>query len=152
MRGLRRLALVAGLAGLAGQAALAGGGTTGPGTAAQAWINTVRAAEGRAPLSVSGALTRAAAAHASDLARAGRLSHRGHDGSTVGERVRREGFGYCFVAENVAKGQATHAGALRAWMASPAHRRNLLDPRAVAFGLAQGTGRVWVLVLGRDGC
>jgi len=150
MRRLRRLALVAGLAGLAGlagQAALAGGGA-----AAQAWINTVRAAEGRAPLAVSAALGRAALAHARDLARSGRFGHTGRDGSSVQDRVRREGYRHCFVAENIAKGQATPEDALRGWMASPAHRRNLLDPRAEAFGMARGAGRVWVLVLGRDGC
>jgi uncharacterized protein YkwD len=139
------------VAAVAGQAALAGGGAPDPG-AIRVWINTVRAGEGRAPLTVSGALTRAAVAHARAMARTGRFGHAGRDGSTVGDRVRREGFGYCFVAENIAMGQATPEEALRGWMASPAHRRNLLDPRAAAFGLARGAGPVWVLVLGRDGC
>ncbi|WP_377069902.1 CAP domain-containing protein [Roseovarius ramblicola] len=138
--------------GVAGQAALAGGGTVDLGAITLAWINTVRAAEGRAPLAVSGALSRAAIAHARDMARTGRFGHAGRDGSRVSDRVRREGFGYCFVAENIAKGYATPEEALRGWMASRAHRRNLLDRRAAAFGLARGTGPVWVLVLGRDGC
>lgn len=149
MRRLRWLALVAALA---GQAALAGGDTADLGSATRAWINTVRAAEGRAPLAVSDALTRAAIAHARDMARTGRFGHAGRGGSSVHDRVRREGYGYCFIAENIAKGHATAEGALRGWMASPAHRRNLLDRRAVAFGLARGAGPVWVLVLGRDGC
>jgi uncharacterized protein YkwD len=55
-------------------------------------------------------------------------------------------------AASVMPGATAARWALRGWMASPAHRRNLLDPRAAAFGLARGAGPVWVLVLGRDGC
>lgn len=149
MRCMRWLAL---LAGLAGQAALAGGDAADLGPATRAAINSLREASGRAPLTVSGALTRAAAAHAGDMARSDRFSHTGRDGSSVGDRVRRQGYGYCFVAENIARGQAAPDEVLGDWMASPGHRRNLLDPRATGFALVRGPGRIWVMVLGRDGC
>lgn len=149
MRGLWWLVLVIAMA---GPAALAQGAITDLGAATRHWINTVRAAEARAPLAVSDVLTRAAESHARDLARTGRFSHVGRDGSSVGDRVRREGYGFCFVAENIAKGQGTPEEVLRGWMASPGHRRNLLDPRAAQFGLVRGAGRLWVMVLGRDGC
>ena len=149
MRCLRRLAL---LAGLAGQAALAEGVTVDFGMTTRDWLNSVRAAEGRASLILSDQLTRAAAAHASDMARTGRFSHAGRDGSTVAERVRRQDYSYCFVAENIARGQATPQEVLDDWMASPGHRRNMLDPRATGVALVRGPGRVWVMVLGRDGC
>lgn len=149
---MRRLRWFAVLIGLTGQAALAGGDTVDFGMAAKMWINAARAAEGRAPLIISGRLTRAAAAHARDMARTGYFGHAGGDGSTVGERVRREGFGYCFVAENIARGQSMPDEVLGDWMASPGHRDNLLDARAAGFGLVRGADRIWVLVLGRDGC
>ncbi len=154
MRGrLRALALPALLVALAGQAAPAAADAVKDlGPAAQAAINGLRAASGRAPLTVSGALTRAAADHAGDMARSGRFSHTGRDGSTVGDRVRRHGYGFCFVAENIARGQVTPGAVLDDWMASPGHRRNLLDPRAAEVALVRGPGPVWVMVLGRDGC
>ncbi|MGR3462839.1 MAG: CAP domain-containing protein [Roseovarius sp.] len=149
MRSLWLLVLVTGLA---GQGALAGDAPVDLGAATQGWINATRAAAGRAPLAVSDALARAAAAHARDIARTGRFSHTGRDGSGIGDRVRRQGYDYCFAAENIAWGQATTDEALREWMASPSHRRNLLSPRAAEFGLVRVAGRVWVMVLGRTGC
>ncbi len=119
------------------------------GAAAQGWINATRAEAGRGALRVSAPLTRAAAAHAADLARSGRFSH---DGSSVGDRVRRQGYGYCFAAENLAKGQGRLDEVLRGWMRSPGHRRNMLSEHAVEFGLVRGAGRIWVMVLGRSGC
>ena len=88
MRCLKWLALIVGLA---GQAALAGDVTVDFGMATKAWINALRSAEERAPLATSGDLARAAATHARDMARTGRFSYAGRYGSTVGERVRREG-------------------------------------------------------------
>lgn len=153
MRGLWWFVLMAAMAGPAALAqASPQAAITDLGAATRHWINTVRAAEGRAPLAVSAVLSHAARAHAQDLARTGRFSHMGRDGSNVGDRVRRAGYGFCFVAENIAKGQGTPEEVLRGWMASPGHRRNLLAARATEYGLVRGAGRLWVMVLGRDGC
>ena len=109
-------------------------------------LNAYREAEGRAPLQRMGTLDAAAATHAADLAATGRLSHEGRDGSDVMERVRRAGLTPCFVAENIAMGQAGDAATLSAWAASPGHRRNMLDRRATLYGFASdGTIRVLVL-------
>lgn len=37
-------------------------------------------------------------------------------------------------------------------MASPGHRRNILDGEVTEFGLVRGPGDLWVMVLGRAGC
>ncbi|MFU8834137.1 MAG: CAP domain-containing protein [Roseovarius sp.] len=122
----------------------------GPG--AQSRINADRAARDRGPLAVSVPLSRAAARHARDMALRGYFSHTGADGSTIAERVRREGYGFCFVAENIARGQATLDEVLLSWMSSDGHRRNILHDQAAEFGLARAPGNVWVMVLGRQGC
>ncbi|MDW3117110.1 CAP domain-containing protein [uncultured Roseovarius sp.] len=120
--------------------------------AAQDWVNAVRKQAKRGTLTPSEPLTRAAAAHARDLAQSGTFSHSGSDGSGVGQRVRRQGYGYCFVAENLAKGQGALAEVLQGWMGSKGHKRNMLANEAEDFALVRGPGNLWVMVLGRSGC
>ena len=115
-------------------------------------INVARAKKGRGPLRVSDKLTQAAARHARDMAEKRYFSHTGSDGSEVGDRVNGEGYGYCLVAENIAKGQGNLIDAMRGWMNSRGHRRNILQKRATEFGLVRGADNIWVMVLGRPGC
>ena len=122
------------------------------GPAARDRINATRADAGRAAVAVNSALTQAATAHARDLARSGAFSHSGSNGSSVADRVRRQGYGFCFVAENIAKGQGSLEQVLNGWLASPAHRRNILASQAREFGLVRGPGNLWVMVLGKPGC
>jgi uncharacterized protein YkwD len=122
------------------------------GPAARDWMNATRADAGRGALAVNAKLTQAAAAHAGDLARTGTFSHSGSNGSSLGDRVRRADYGFCFVAENIAKGQGTLDQVLEGWMDSPGHRRNILARQPREFGLVRGPGNLWVMVLGRPGC
>lgn len=115
-------------------------------------LNAYRADNGRTPLSYSKRLQRIAQLHAEDLRRSGRFSHRGSDGSDLGRRMRRGGYGYCFAAENIAKGQRDQITVLRSWAGSRSHRRNMLSRNATEVGLARADGDLWVLVLGRAGC
>jgi uncharacterized protein YkwD len=80
------------------------------------------------------------------------MSHTGSDGSTIRPRVERQGYRGCLVAENIGKGQNSLGEMLTWWMNSPGHRKNLLNPKYSDFGLAQGPGKSWVLVLGQPGC
>jgi len=120
--------------------------------AAMGWINAFRAQEGRGPLVASDALSRAAAAHARDMARKGVFSHAGSDGSDIGDRARRAGYRFCFIAENIAKGQRDVQAVLNGWAGSSGHRKNMLAREAQAVALVEAPGRIWVMVLGRDGC
>ncbi|WP_294622239.1 CAP domain-containing protein [uncultured Roseovarius sp.] len=122
------------------------------GPSARDQINASRAEAGRSALSVNRQLTQAAAAHARDLADTGAFSHTGSNGSSVGDRVRGQGYGFCFVAENIAKGQGSLEQVLSGWMASPGHRRNILASQAREFGLVRGPGNLWVMVLAKPGC
>lgn len=115
-------------------------------------LNAYRAENGRAPLAYSKTLQAAAQAHAQDMAARGFFDHRGSDGSNVGGRVSRQGYGWCFVAENIAKGQGALGEVMQAWAASQGHRRNMLTPQAQEFALVEGPGRIWVMVLAAPGC
>ena len=114
-------------------------------------VNAFRSAEGRAPLSRSSALQTVAERHAADMARNGFFSHTGSDGSSVGDRARAAGYGFCFIAENIAKGQGDLAAVMQSWTGSSGHRRNLLASKAREMGLARASGTVWVMVLGAPG-
>jgi len=119
---------------------------------ARTWLNDYRASKGRAALAVSPRLTQAAVAHAQDMAKRGFFSHQGSDGSSVAERVRQQGYSYCFVAENIAKGQRDLGTVLQGWAGSKGHRRNMLSREARDFALVRGPDDIWVMVLGRPGC
>lgn len=112
-------------------------------------VNVRRGAHGLAPLEPDARLTSAARAHAADLARSGRLSHTGSDGSNIGRRIGQEGYRGCLMAENIARGHPDAAAVVQGWMDSPPHRRNILRNGVTQFGAAHATGRIWVLVLAR---
>ena len=69
---------------------------------------------------------RVSTGHARDIAKRQKLDHKGRDGSTVGDRVKRVGYHYVRVGENIAKGQRTVEQVMSTWMKSPGHRANIL--------------------------
>lgn len=87
-------------------------------------------------LTPSAALTRAAAAHAADMAKNGFMGHRGSDGSEAGERVRRAGYVWRSVGENVAAGQPDAEAVVKAWLESPGHCTNIMGPQFTQMGVA----------------
>ena len=103
-------------------------------------INAFRVANGQAPLAADARLARAAQLHADDMSAKTYFSHTGQDGSSAGDRVKRQGYGYCFVAENIAQGQKGALQALAGWQKSPGHRKNLLTANAIHFGMAEKGG------------
>jgi len=62
------------------------------------------------------------------------------DGSTVDTRVTDFGYAFQKVGENLAAGHKTAKDAVSAWMESPGHRANLLDPAFTETGIAVKTG------------
>lgn len=115
-------------------------------------VNTFRTDAGRTPVIYSNRLEALAQIHADDMRSERFFSHTGSDGSRLGDRARRVGYGFCFIAENLAMGQKNHQIALQSWIDSASHRRNMLDRRATEIGLAQAPGAIWVMVLARPGC
>lgn len=117
-----------------------------------AQVNAERAGQGLRPLTTAPALTNAAQAHACDSATRNRMGHDGSDGSTLATRVKREGYRFREVAENVAQGYPSADAVMQGWMASTGHRRNILSPgvQQVGVGIAIGSNGDlhWVLNLG----
>jgi uncharacterized protein YkwD len=109
-------------------------------------VNAARAAGRRcgakyfapaAPLALNASLTSAALAHSREMARTALFDHRGPDGSTPADRIRRAGYGaYGIVGENIAAGAMTPAEVTQGWFASPAHCENIMDGRFTQIGIA----------------
>jgi uncharacterized protein YkwD len=88
--------------------------------------NQEREKQGLKSLKLARKLVVAAEAHARDLAEHHHLDHKGTDGSTVVERVKRQGYTYVRVGENIADGQVSVDKVMKVWMESQGHRDNVL--------------------------
>ena len=121
--------------------------SAGP-TMAQA-LNAARAANGVSTLRHSRKLSAAAMDQARFMAQTGARTHAGQGGSNPGDRARRRGCNWTFIAENIAWGHQTDSGAMNFWMNSPGHRRNALDSRATLYGTAEYNRQGVMLVASR---
>lgn len=110
--------------------------------------NQFRAQNGLGPLAVSPVLEATAEAHGRDMAKKGFFSHTGSDGSSVGKRAKRQGFKFCLIAENIAKGQRSPQEVMQSWTTSKGHRTNMLQRKAREIGVIRQTGNIWVMVIG----
>lgn len=102
-------------------------------------INGERARHGERPLIQDARLASAAAGHSRDMDARDYFSHVSPDGQTPLQRIRASGFiarhGGWMIGENIAWGSmwlASPRAIVRAWMASPDHRANILE-RAYRF-------------------
>ena len=108
--------------------------------------NSLRQSRGRDALRLDRRLSRAAQAHACDIARRAVVTHQDAAGRRPMARVKRAGFRACFAAENVAMGSPDPGLTVQAWQSSKGHATNHQDPRARAmgFGVARdNNGRLW---------
>lgn len=110
-------------------------------------INDYRDDKRRTSLTYSATLEQVAKSHANDMATRGYFSHTGANGSSVGDRARAQNYQWCFVAENIAKGQKDLAQVMAGWKSSKGHYKNMMHKKAREFGLARGAGNTWVMVL-----
>jgi uncharacterized protein YkwD len=110
-------------------------------------INVVREAHGLDPLAEDATLARTADRHSADMVAnqyfahgegwVQRLVRAGAHGPQVGENL-----GWC-AARSCLAGSPRRV--IQAWLASPLHRRNMLDPRFrhIGVGIAVGPFRGW---------
>jgi uncharacterized protein YkwD len=110
-------------------------------------LNGQRRAHGVQPLSTEPRLDRAATEYAHEMASRNFFSHTSPSGSTPESRIRAtsylRGARSWQIGENLAWGtgpRATPRLIVSAWMHSPGHRRNILDPRFrdIGIGIALG--------------
>jgi uncharacterized protein YkwD len=134
---LALLLLVALFAPLAHHTAQAAPQSAGQSTIAQLvqLVNQKRAAAGLSPLRVNTTLMAEAQRFSAVQAKLGRLSHRGVDGSTAGQRFSRAGYRWTFYGENLAAGQETPAAVVAAWLKSPSHRAVMMHRKAREIGI-----------------
>lgn len=117
-------------------------------------VNRERRRRGAQPLVMDARLNRAAERYARELAARREIEH---VSSTPGrrtfrQRIHAEGGRARIAGENLARLSASPAKmpqrTLRAWLRSPGHRSNLLDPswRRTGVGVWQGRDGVWYIV------
>ncbi|MBY6004884.1 CAP domain-containing protein [Salipiger bermudensis] len=109
-------------------------------------LNEYRAANGLRPLSRSSKLQAAAEAHARDMQRMNLMTHTGSDGGSMTDRLDRAGYRYRAAAENVAQTRQGPENAMRLWINSAGHRRNMLKTNVTQYGLARA-GNFYAMVL-----
>lgn len=109
-------------------------------------VNALRAQNGLGPVAPHRQLEKAALAHARDMSAKGYFDHTSPDGSSVGDRVKRAGYRWCSVGENIALGQTSIPEAFDAWVTSPGHRANMLGQFS-QIGIARAPNNNWVMVL-----
>ena len=100
--------------------------------------NTQRSQNGVSGLSLNSKLNAAAQAKASDMASRNYWSHNTPEGNPPWVFVTAQGYSYQKLGENLAAGFNDEQSTVNGWMASAAHRENLLDSAfsEVGFGFA----------------
>ena len=105
------------------------------------------------PLSGNGSLTRAAQTHSSDMAARNSLSHKGSNGSSVGDRTKQVGYKWRNIGENVAVGYNSGSAVVKGWLDSPGHCANIMNQNFNEGGVSAVKGRdgklYWTMVYGR---
>ncbi|GAA3853461.1 hypothetical protein GCM10022243_18860 [Saccharothrix violaceirubra] len=118
--------------------AAANAATTPPSFEAQVLTltNKERATAGCPALAANAQLNASAKAHNDEMAKTGKMTHTGLDGSTPSQRIDNAGYYWKMAGENVAVGQKTPEQVVKDWMKSPAHRANMLNCGFKDLGVA----------------
>jgi uncharacterized protein YkwD len=98
-------------------------------------VNDVRASRGLVPMRLNSALNDAAQGHSATQAAAGSIFHVTPSGSNPGDRIARTGYQFSTWGENVAAGYRNAQTVMDAWMRSPGHCRNILNPGFTELGV-----------------
>jgi uncharacterized protein YkwD len=122
-------------------------------------VNDVRRREDLPPLASNPLLDRISQEHAEDMLLRSYFGHQTPEGLGPSDRARADGYA-AGIGENLVEQRFSTEEALKAWLDSPGHRRNILDPgsREMGLGLAVGAGYdaapggyrvIWVQSFGR---
>lgn len=97
-----------------------------------------------AALSVNPALRCAARLHAKDMQDRNYFSHTTPDGVTFDQRITQAGYDWRTIGENIAYGQRSPQEVMTAWMQSPGHCQNLMNPSFKELGVGFYDNYRWV--------
>ncbi len=116
--------------------------------------NAERTKRGLRPLRLNAKLNNSANWFAQDMAnhQVQTLSHIDSLGRDPGARLHAFGYRWTAYGENIARGYTSPEAVVAAWMASPGHRANILNPRYTAIGVGHAVGGgqdYWVQDFGR---
>ncbi|WP_236354714.1 CAP domain-containing protein [Konateibacter massiliensis] len=96
-------------------------------------VNVERAKEGLNPLTNNALIAKAATVRASEIQT--KFEHVRPDGSGFVTALKEQGITYRGAGENIAWGQKTPQEVVTAWMNSPGHRANIMNPNYVNIGV-----------------
>jgi uncharacterized protein YkwD len=105
-------------------------------------VNKFRAAQGLAALRESSALDRSARQHSLEMGRDGYFDHPSADGTAFWKRIQHyypaDGYSYWSVGENLlwSSPSVSAGAALKMWIASPPHLKNLVTPQWRQIGIS----------------
>jgi uncharacterized protein YkwD len=105
-------------------------------------VNTFRAAHGLVALHESAALDRSARQHSLEMGRRGYFGHSSAGGTAFWRRIKHyysaRGYSYWSVGENLLweSPSVGATGAMKLWIASPPHLKNLLSPQWRQIGVS----------------
>ena len=111
-----------------------------------ALTNVERRRHGCPALRANTYLRKSARGHTVTMALHDLMSHQLPGEPYFSKRITRAGYrNWSLVAENVARGFSGPAAVVRAWMASPSHRRNILNCRLrdLGVGVVLDGGQLW---------
>jgi uncharacterized protein YkwD len=91
-------------------------------------------------LKTSELLTQAAQLKANDMAEKGYFAHNSPDGKTPWYWLEQVGYQYLYAGENLAIDFVDSKDVTEAWLASPGHRANMLNPNLKEIGIATAVG------------
>ena len=105
--------------------------------------NSERGNRGRARLRTNARLMQAAQLHAEQMARAGQTAHVLPNAAypRAEDRLAAAGYRWQSYGENLALGQQSPAAAVRDWMHSRGHRRNIVSPNFTELGVGYAIDR-----------
>ena len=103
--------------------------------------NEKRVAAGDKQLVLNDELSQAAVAKAKDMFAKQYWAHTAPDGVDPWSFILSSGYNYLFAGENLARDFGDSKGVVNAWMNSPSHRENLLNPRYQEVGFAAVNGK-----------
>jgi len=99
-------------------------------------VNQRRAEAGLAPLMPDARLMASAAEHSADMAAGRFCRHKGRDGSLSRARIRKHGYPHNnWAGENIICSRKTPDAAMKWWMGSGPHRRNILHRHFTHIGI-----------------
>jgi len=98
-------------------------------------VNEERAKAGCPAVTPDARLVTAARAHSVDMANRHYFEHSTPNGVTAGTRISDAGYRWSAYGENIAEGYPDAVSVMKGWMASPGHRKNILNCRLRNLGV-----------------